>query len=567
MESILPAGRPTRQNRHMGLLGRRDFLRAALGALAAPAAAAARTGSATAPALHDLRVANGSRPYAGDGRLLATITPRRGGRAIVSFRLERPAVLLIEAVRTETIRVGRPSGTTVWRSTRHLAAGAHALTWRPGDEIQPRTYVLRLTVADPRSGRKRVYGGHGPKGRVTGPVVRVQGVEAALAKPSYAPGQPTDLLLSCDARRLRVQVFHYGGAADPGERDLATNGIAVTPAVDVDWGGHEDAPARLRLFRAEAWASGLYFVRILTGDRRVGYAPFIVRPARFGARRVAVVLATNTWQAYNFHDADGDGWGDSWYVSESQRSVDLRRPYLDFGVPFRFRDWDLAFIAWLNRTGKPADFLSDDDLEAVGTGDALRRAYDLVVFPGHEEYVTARAYDIVTRYRDLGGNLMFLAANNFFWRVRRDGPQLVKEQLWRRLGRPEAAVVGVQYLGSDQGQRQGPFVVTDPAEAAWLFEGTGFGSGSDFGRYGIEIDARSNASPTGTRVLARIADLMGPGRSAEMTYYETAAGARVFAAGAINFVASMTDPRVERLVENAWTELSRPASPHGTLSR
>ena len=50
---------------------------------------------------------------------------------------------------------------------------------------------------------------------------------------------------------------------------------------------------------------------------------------------------------------------------------------------------------------------------------------------------------------------------------------------------------------------------------------------------------------------------MGPGRSAEMTYYENAAGARVLAAGAINFVASMTDPRVERLVDNAWNELSR----------
>jgi hypothetical protein len=57
--------------------------------------------------------------------------------------------------------------------------------------------------------------------------------------------------------------------------------------------------------------------------------------------------------------------------------------------------------------------------------------------------------------------------------------------------------------------------------------------------------------------VARIADLMGAGRSAEMTYYETPAGARVFAAGVINFVASMTDPRVERLVENALNELAR----------
>jgi hypothetical protein len=269
---------------------------------------------------------------------------------------------------------------------------------------------------------------------------------------------------------------------------------------------------------------------------------------------VAVVLSTNTWQAYNFTDADGDGWGDSWYVSDVIPSVEAARPYLDFGVPFRFRDWDLEFVAWLNRTGRGADFLADEDLET--SGEALRRAYDLIVFPGHAEYMTTRAYDAVARFRDLGGNLLFLAANNFFRRVRRDGRRIVREQLWRNLGRPESGLVGVQYVGSDQGQRQAPYVVVAAGEAPWLFEGTGLRDGEAFGRYGIEIDARTAASPPETRVLARAADVMGPGRSAELTYYETAAGARVLAAGAINFVASMTDPRVERLVANAWAHLS-----------
>lgn len=532
-------------------LSRGDFLGSLAAVLAGPRAAR------SAPALRDLEVTNGSRPFAGDGPLLATVTPRRGRRAIVSFRLDRPALVRMEAVRTDTIRIGRPAGEVVWRTERRLRAGSHALAWRPGGAIEPRTYLLRLTAVDPVSGKRRVYGNHRPRGRVDGPVVRVQGVGVALTRPSYAPGEPADLVVACDARALRVQVFHYGGSARPADRDLRTNGVAVTPAVEADWRAHADRPARLRVFRAGPWASGLYFARLATDDDRVGYAPFILRPARLGTERVAVVLATNTWQAYNFHDADGDGWGDSWYVSEAHRSVDPARPYLDFGVPFRFRDWDLQFLAWLNRTGKRADYLADDDLEAAGTGDRLRKAYDLVVFPGHQEYVTERAYDVVERYRDLGGSLMFLAANNFFWRVRRDRGRIVKERLWRDLGRPESRLAGVQYVGSDQGQRQAPFVVTDTGAAAWLFEGTGLGNGSSFGRYGIEIDARTAASPRGTRVLARIEDLMGPGRSAEMTYYETAAGARVFAAGAINFVASMEDPRVERLVENAWRHLSK----------
>jgi hypothetical protein len=43
-------------------------------------------------------------------------------------------------------------------------------------------------------------------------------------------------------------------------------------------------------------------------------------------------------------------------------------------------------------------------------------------------------------------------------------------------------------------------------------------------------------------VLARIPDAFGPGKSAEMTYYETRRGAKVFAAGVMNFGGSALWP-------------------------
>jgi hypothetical protein len=43
-----------------------------------------------------------------------------------------------------------------------------------------------------------------------------------------------------------------------------------------------------------------------------------------------------------------------------------------------------------------------------------------------------------------------------------------------------------------------------------------------------------------------------------MTYYETRAGAKVFAAGALNFAASLDEPQVARLVQNLWDRLSLP---------
>ena len=510
---------------------------------------------ALAPALHDLHVENGAAPFSGDRRLLTTVSPNGDGfrdAAVVHFRLTRPARVRMDAVATNMVRAGKTGTTSVWHIEQRLPAGPARLVWRPARSTQPRTYILRLRVG------ARVYGSYGPNGRQNAPVVRIQGVDAAFRRRSYAPGEAAELQLATDARSLRLQVFAYQSPGRPSEQDLRTAGLAKTGPIRIDWRGHRDRAAPLRVVRAGDWPSGLYFVRASAADGRVGYAPFIVRPRRLGAQRVAVVLATNTWAAYNFADADGDGWGDSWYVSGRHRSVDLRRPFLDFGVPFRFRDWDLEFIAWLNRTGRAVDFLSDDDLDGVRTGDELARRYDLVVFPGHEEYVTRHAYDVIERYRDVGGNLMFLAANNLYRRVDRVGQRLVRRGLWRKLGRPESRVVGVQYVGSDHGQRQAGYTVAGAVSAPWAFAETGLADGDRFGRYGIEIDARTAASPPGIQLLAHIPNLMGPGRSAEMTYYETPTGAKVFAAGALNFGASLGQPAVDRLLANVWARLSVP---------
>jgi len=508
--------------------------------------------------LAGLSISSGT-PYAGDHRLLATVSPNGDGvrdAAVVRFRLTRPASVTLEAVRTDTIRVGRPSGETIWSRRWRLRAGAHALRWRPANTTQPRTYIIRVTA---RAGaRTAVFGSRGPTSRRIAPVVRVLGVDAGFTRRSYAPGEAAELELATDARGVRLQVYAYSTTVRTGDQDFKTSGTAMTPSVLVDWSGHRNRRSRVRVLRAGPWQSGLYFLRATATDGRVGYAPFILRPRQPGASKIAVVLSTNTWQAYNFHDANGDGWGDSWYVSDAVKTVDLERPYLDFGVPFRYRDWDLAFIAWLNRTGKQVEFLSDEDVERFGTGDALARAYDLVVFPGHAEYVTTRAYDVVERYRDLGGNLMFLSANNFFWRVTRVGNRIVKHALWRELGRPEARLVGVQYVGSDGGRRQAPYTVVGATAAPWAFAGTGLFDGSIFGTYGIEIDARTPASPPNIVVLAQALGAVSPSRAGEMTYYETAAGAKVFAAGTINFAASIDEPHVSRLVENVWSRLAQP---------
>ncbi len=406
--------------------------------------------AAGSPALHDLHVSNGSRPFAGDGRLLTTVSPNGDGvrdRAIVRFRLDRPAIVRLDVLRTDTLHPGRATK-TIWSTTRHLRAGQRQIVWRPSRGTEPRTYVLRLRV-----GHHEYMNLPGKRRRA--PVVRVQGIEAGFLKRSYAPGEEADLRISSDTASLRLQVFYYSSQVSPRGRDFRTAGTAMTNPVQIDWRRPPrrtgSAPVRSRrrlalraLFRA-AESSGR--PRRVRPVRRPAVAPH-VHASRSSSRRTRGRPTTSGTR-------DGDGWGDSWYVSPATRSVDLTRPFLDFGVPYRFRDWDLDFIAWLNRTGKPVDFLSDDDLAAFTNGDELAAAYDLVVFPGHAEYVTEHAYDVVQRFRDRGGNLMFLAANNFFWKVRRDGQSMTRAALWRKLGRPEAALVGVQYAASDYGGAAG----------------------------------------------------------------------------------------------------------------
>ncbi len=526
---------------------------ALLALLVAACAGAASPARSAAPQLLGLRLTNGSTPYLGDGRLLTTVSPNGDGfrdAAYIQFRLPAPARVSLEIVQTDSATSDPEASRSnvIQRLTpRTLPRGANVIVWKPKRDTPPRTYLLRLTVAN--GATRRVY---------SNAVVRVQGIEAGFLKPSYAPGEQAAVTVATDAKTLTFQVFAYGGGAFPSIRDLRTNGMAMTGAARVDWSAHRDAPSQIQFVRPGDWPSGLYFLRITASDGRVGYAPLVVRPRLLGKQRVAVVLATQTWQAYNFTDTNGDGFGDSWYVSGRTHSVDLTRSFLDFGLPFRFHDWDLTFLTWLQQAGKQVDFLSDEDVDAIPSGDELAKHYDLVIFPGHEEYVTDHEYDVVTRYRNLGGNLAFLAANNMFWRVRIEPPFMTKIEKWRDAGRPEAALVGAQYVGSNHGAVQKPFVVAGATEAPWLFANTGLQNGSTFGRYGIEIDARAPSSPRGTIVLARIPDLLGPGKTAEMTYYETPTGAKVFDAGAINFAASATTTPVSTMLSNLWDRLSVP---------
>jgi hypothetical protein len=358
---------------------------------------------------------------------------------------------------------------------------------------------------------------------------------------SYGRGTTAALWVRTHASSATVQVY----------RVLAFHWwIEAAPASEVDLHG---TTQRLPL-RIGNWPSGFYFADVRT-KLGTGSAPFIVRPEHAGENRVAVVLPTNTWAAYNFRDGDRNGYGDTWYADPRVHTVVLRRAFLNSGLPQHLG----GFIDWLAGQDLSADFYSDEDLNAVPSGDRLASLYNLVVFSGHEEYVTQHMFSTVERYRDLGGNLAFLSANNFFARVHIRAGRMTCVGHFRDFGEPEAQLVGVQFVGWYRRRyRNRPYVIRSISAAPWLFKGTGLRPGDSFGfRYGVEIDALAPSSPPSTHAIAEIPSIFGPGKTAQMTYYRTRAGAKVFAAGAMNFDAPQSGV-TGRMLRNLWEYLAQP---------
>lgn len=180
----------------------------------------------------------------------------------------------------------------------------------------------------------------------TAPLDDPRTIRAVFAERSYAPGDRALLTVHADVPSVRLRIFHAGQERTKNPRRDVMTGVPVTPARRLTL-------AQGHVYRVPIgeWKSGLYFARLEgTGDF-LGFAPFVVRPRVLGASRAAVVIPTNTWQAYNFRDVDRDGVGDTWYADPRIPCVDLRRPYLHRGAsPKSFR----GFLRWFEHgVGEP----------------------------------------------------------------------------------------------------------------------------------------------------------------------------------------------------------------------
>ena len=350
-------------------------------------------------------------------------------------------------------------------------------------------------------------------------------------------------LSSAGGRPVAVEVARVGAdrtvvfgdaAVEAGDHPAPTNASSH----GCDW------PAALTIAIDPAWRSGYYEVALeidVDGRRRRDHAFFVVRP-KVGEPNapVLLVLATNTWHAYN----DFGGWN----LYNGATTVALQRPmsrgYLEkpLGTGRRvtttnppdpqmaahvgylrlnhlspwagsagWPDWELPFVQWAEREGYAFDVATNADLHEHPE---LLSDYRLMLSVGHDEYWSGAMRDTVETFIAGGGNVAFFSGNTSFWQVRLEDPtpegparsmvgfkgrfkddpcyetarMSEVTSMWSDflLDRPENHMTGVSFarggyhrIGKRVTNGSGAYTIHRPDH--WLFEGTGIDYGDLLG--------------------------------------------------------------------------------------
>ena len=341
------------------------------------------------------------------------------------------------------------------------------------------------------------------------------------------------------------------------------------------------------------WVSGYYVVRLrlLDGSARTT-VPLIVRAPANRERVILVQGSHSTWQAYN-------PWGGKSLYDE--RSQGGRAYAVSFDRPFDKNNWnvfdrEVQLVRFLEREGYDVAYQTGMDTDSDPNSLV---GYRVVVSAGHDEYWSKKQRDAFEAARDRGTSLMFLGANTAYWQVRYEdaGRTVVGYKSasldpetdtsldttqFRALipARPECQLLGIMYQSgtwssADWGQWRTFTVASEALSASepW-FAATGFSGGATVPFIGHEWDALApGCSHPAARVFFRYEG--GTTReTAHATRYVAPSGARVFAAGTINWSWGLdgyrspgaipsagADVRLQQFTRNVLADLLQPSAP------
>jgi hypothetical protein len=365
---------------------------------------------------------------------------------------------------------------------------------------------------------------------------------------SYAPGQPLRLYAMSSAHEVRLTIARDGRVPQVVLERVIPVAFAATPAdCSVKGCGWPEA---FRLDIPADWQSGVYTVTLSVPGHET-QAMFVLRPAK-PLQKLAIVLATGTWCAYN-------DWGGSNHYQgltgpsgrEFAAEVSLLRPWAtgfvrwpedapriphasppltrpryphmeyarERGVSKKYASsgwaaFERPFTLWCEAEGIALDYLTQHDLHA---NPAALDGYGRAVIVGHDEYWTWEMRDHLDAWLDRGGQLARFGGN-FFWQTRlsadltvqtcyktraeAEDPLAATDRLtsyWDhpRAARPAVATMGLTgsmgvYAGWSRCAAHGAGGFTLYRPEHWALRGTGLGYGDVLGAasriFAYEVD-------------------------------------------------------------------------------
>jgi hypothetical protein len=467
---------------------------------------------------------------------------------------------------TLKVEVNAPAGTQVglraygwggrlvgWKRIRTGVEGTGPeLTWdgttSTGRELPDGSYLV--TVCNKDAGRLLP-----PQG-----VARPGAAEASVRRP---PWRRTGCLANPKVVRVeRLAAYVDSGSFLPNNPPRKPIPLIVS-ADGGDWNAQlrEDCTGTPAAFLGDL-RPGLYHEVVHDPAGDVFQAPVVVRSAQPldhpRTHTALVVWPYLTWRAYNAYDADLNGIPDSWYQFWRQRRVSLVGPLLRGGLEDDHKA-ALPFSRWLCSRSVRTQQVTDIELGRLPL--STLRKYAAIIFPGHSEYYEPATYDLLKRYRDGGGNLVFLQANPFYRQVRLDRERnaVVMTDYDAREGRSDFALAGVGYDGCCfPRDRAAPYVAAigrDYERVRWLFRDTGIGPGQAFGIAASESDRVDPGLTPRDHVVAAQAIINGKhGVIHAAMVWSHAGRGQVFATGNYTFL-RMGRGITYRLLDNVWRKL------------
>lgn len=315
------------------------------------------------------------------------------------------------------------------------------------------------------------------------------------------------------------------------------------------------------------WSSDFYLAKLQNDLGQYTFVPVIVRSSIPAAQaEIAVVSATNTWQAYNNYG------GASFYTCTSPSCtayssiVSYDRPLINTAPSLsgHLSGIEHLLLKFLKSKGIGYEQLCDLDLHA-GAATGLLNNYSIVILSGHSEYWSAEMKSALESFLDQGGKLINLSGNTMFWRIEFVGSQMEKVVRWRVfLPGGEFGVLGAGYRGGNCCPVCAGF---EALRTHWIYKNTEVKQGCVFGEEGVSKDqigcqdGSSGASgweydvvgpgsppPCGNGLWTDCLELLAKGLNengasqrvgSDMYIYHRGRGGYIFAAPSIMFTGSL----------------------------